>query len=109
MKEQISEVLAQLDAVATCFYQQKAGEGYELLEAAIAKLSSLMEQLLTKYAKSEVISRNCSEMMEDFGEAIHALEKKDTVLLADILTYDLMVKLQCVLGCSDFVELEEKV
>jgi len=62
-----------IEQTADAFYQEKDESGYEKLDAVICELMSLNE----------------IKMLEKIKMAMAALEQRDTVLLADVLLYEI--------------------
>jgi ElaB/YqjD/DUF883 family membrane-anchored ribosome-binding protein len=91
MKEEIIKVLQSIDQTTELFYQQKEQEGYKNLEYTLDILiKTINEMLIYKKEKSD----NFKDIQENkineiLTEAMNALEQKDTILLSDILNYDL--------------------
>lgn len=75
-------VIVQIDEITEMLYQQKTTEAYEMLGEFIALL---MNELKMGKLKIEKID----EFNKVLLNAINAMENKDEVLLADVLTYEL--------------------
>lgn len=92
MKVIIDIINEMINLVTDDFYRQKENEGYKQLNELILTLIEFNNELSleTKYDKE------ISELKRILGEALSALEKKDTVLLADILEYDLKELLESI-------------
>ncbi len=83
----IDKVSELVKAISELFYQQKNQE-------ALAAMPSLLDgimNLTTMIAEKEGISEESTqELVKVMGESLVAMEKKDYVLLADILQYDMI-------------------
>ncbi len=83
----IDKVSELVKAISELFYQQKNKE-------ALAAMPSLLDgimNLTTMIAEKEGISEESTqELVKVMGESLVAMEKKDYVLLADILQYDMI-------------------
>lgn len=89
----IDNITTQIEEVSDLFYQHKDHEGYVKLNDTIGFLLELAEQLKQLVAEQTEISLNEQEFLSVLNEALAALEEKDTVLLSDILQYDLTEQL----------------
>lgn len=93
IRDMISEVITLLQTISDNFYQRQDKEAYSKLDTVIEKLSALMEQLLTDYQSNPQVVASCNQMLSSFAEALQALQIKDTILLADILTFEIKERL----------------
>lgn len=67
-----------IEETVAAFYQQKEHEGYERLGTVLEGLMVMQDSLLT----------------EKLLMAMEALERKDSVLLADILNYEIKPRIR---------------
>lgn len=74
----MGSLIREIEEVVNAFYQRKDKEGYEKLNGVLGKLMQVNNPLL----------------VEKLMLALSALEKRDTVLLADILNYEIKVLLR---------------
>lgn len=81
----VEDVIQSIEYVANLFYQNKHKLGYEELE----KLLILIEDTLVKVYQSNELIVNESNILGILKDAMIAMEQKDTLLLADILEYEL--------------------
>lgn len=96
INEMINQVTTGISQVTESFYQGKDNEGYLKLNGVISDLMSLIEKMI-EYKGSEE-SQGEEQLMQTVTEAMNALEQKDTILLSDILQYDLADQLQSIAG-----------
>lgn len=89
----IDKITEQIEEVSDLFYQHKDHEGYVKLNDTISYLLELAEQLKKLVAEQPQLCLNEQEFLSVLNEALTALEEKDTVLLSDILQYDLTEQL----------------
>lgn len=69
------------------FYQQKQNEGYQMLNTTLVMLMQAINAI--KELQSDGDSSNIDELNYVLSFAVNALESKDTILLSDILYFDL--------------------
>ncbi len=99
LKALIENTTTKIENVTDLFYQHKDHEGYLRLDEMIGQLMELAEGL--KAVVSQKPDLEVQEFLEVLTEAVNALEEKDTVLLSDILQYDLIDQLQAIKGQLD--------
>jgi PAS domain-containing protein len=81
-----NRVMEQLQEVVTYLYQENIPEAYRQLAMVIPSLQQILDQM-----ENEELQR---ELMEKLQMALQAMENQDAILLADILSYEIMEKLQ---------------
>lgn len=79
------DVIQSIEDVTSLFYQNKHKLGYAELE----KLIILIEDSLLELYKASKLAIDVSNILDILKEATVAMEQKDTMLLADILEYEL--------------------
>lgn len=85
-KQEVQKVIDEIGQVTELFYQENFSEGY-------GKLTGLLRQIM---ALTAGISDEAEQagFVEILKPALEAMEAKDATLLADILQYDLVAKLE---------------
>lgn len=81
-----NKIMLGIEATSTCFYQQKVKEGFEYLNETLKSISMGVEFILTQDTSNKI--------MKVLLSAMEALEVKDTILLSDIILYDLKNEFQ---------------
>lgn len=97
MKELIKKIiiiLESLEDISIDLYQQKIRKGYTDFANLIPKLTNLVTEIFTLKSTVPSIEFNEAEFIEKLSMALNALEQKDTVLLADILLYEISPNLE---------------
>lgn len=84
----IDDAIQLIDINTDLFYQNKLDEGYKLLDITLIKISDAIEEVI-KYQDNSGQDIQGEKIVGILTEAMKALEKKDTSLLADILQYEL--------------------
>ncbi len=90
LKTEIQEIIEETKEVSELFYQQKDSEGYGKLSLVIDKISGIIEKLFLSKVQSGVPDFDQRKLLETLGEAMKAMADRDSVLLGDILQYDLL-------------------
>jgi len=86
--DKLDDVIQTIDLNTDLFYQNKINEGYSCLDKTLGKISEAIEEII-KYQASSGQDIQGDKIIKILTEALKALEKKDSLLLADILQYDL--------------------
>lgn len=92
--ELIETSISKIEEATDLFYQHKDHEGYLRLDEIIGQLMKLADGL--KDIVNEKPDINVQEFLEILTEAMNALQERDTVLLSDILQYDLTDQLHSI-------------
>lgn len=82
----INNAIESMDGMTILFYQQKTEEGFQKLDSTLTTIAEAINYI---YKANEDIAQNYMEIPNILNKAMAALEKKDTILLSDILTYEL--------------------
>ena len=85
----IQELKVKIRQVADCFYQQKFQDGYRELVGIIDDIAAVLI-IIDPYKDRPEISEDYLKLSNLLQEILAAMEQKDTVLMADILSYDIM-------------------
>lgn len=94
LKDEISALTMKLDKVAGYFYQQKPVEGYQGVELILKDIEDCFTKVVQYKAEIGNLEFDEMKFVKTLGECVSAMEEKDTVLLADILSYDLRDSLE---------------
>lgn len=94
--ELIQQIIDTLKEITDKFYLQDEMEGYRLLRESLDLIATIMERLLSNSIEDQV-PELYQEIIQYLNEALQAMEAKDTILLADILQYELLERFQVVL------------
>lgn len=84
-KEIIDKIVDLISNVADLFYQDKLHEGYVRLEELLGELSLTVENLY----QVGILSAEDTSILDILKEIMCAMEQKDTLLIADMLEYEL--------------------
>lgn len=88
VRSKIDETIRIIDDNTDLFYQNKIDEGYKYLDKTLIKISDIIEEVI-EYQKQSGEDIHGEKIVGILTEAMKALEKKDALLLADILQYEL--------------------
>jgi hypothetical protein len=83
----ISGVKEEIGVITDNFYQQKNNTGYQKLIPVIDMLTKIADYLDELPSTSELIDKK-ERLQNILQAAMGAMDKRDTILLADILKYD---------------------
>lgn len=82
----MKDLLEVLEKLAELLYQERKDEAYGILIKCLPIMSTLFVEI-----KDEEVQR---DLISALNEAANAMENDDCTLLADILQYDIIEKLQ---------------
>lgn len=94
MKNTVKAITTKCEEVAAMFYQNKVAEGFEILCMLIEDIQDLTKEISQQ---EELLEKNADVLPglnEALAEALKAMEQMDTVLLADIMKYDVIELLE---------------
>lgn len=96
LKTQIEAIMQQIDSTTELFYQQKEQEAYNALDLLLAELVTNVDALYKYKLQNKDFLFDVKDFQMSLVDAMNALEEKDTVLLADVLKYDIYEKYEAV-------------
>jgi hypothetical protein len=88
MKDKVLALKIRITTLTDYFYQQKSKEGYLELIGVIDDITIITELLSVRSSDSDLVDIN-RRLMEALQEAMNAMLQKDTVLIADIMQYEI--------------------
>lgn len=88
-REEINRIKEECTETARFFYQGQIEKGYSLLNALIEKLLELINDLQEEKEQMCERTEEILRLQNVLKEALAAMEEQDTVLLADLLQYEL--------------------
>jgi hypothetical protein len=86
--EEVKNTICEIGEVADLFYMQKNNDAYNKLSGTLIQISDILYKLSTDVDMGMKIDVN--KLNQILYEAMNAIENKDSVLLADILQYELV-------------------
>lgn len=89
IKLMIQEAIQLIEQTTNLFYQQKKEEGYKILEKTLTVISLTVIQILDYNSKGQKLIFDESKFNIELSKALQALEKKDLILVSDILKYEI--------------------
>lgn len=93
-KEKFIRALKAIDITTELFYQQKSKEGYGCFEDIINCVTELINYMSNQKGKEYNVDINEKEITSILYNAMQSMEANDTILLADILQYELKEEIQ---------------
>ncbi len=88
-KGSVRSIKEKIEIISNLLYQQNQNEAFSQLLVLINELSILSTHLFGQENEDILSNVEQNRLLSTLNEAMNALEKKDGVLLADILNYDL--------------------
>ena len=93
LREQIESIISEIEEVSDYLYQQEATKGYKILNSTLEKIMGIADRLFAM-TKENTIDFDMQRLFGALTSAMQAMEVKDSVLLADILVYEVAGQLQ---------------
>lgn len=97
IKQQIQQNISEIDGVVELFYQQKTQEAYGQLDQVLGKLMAVIEAAVTYQQEHTEVEIDINGLTEALKEALAAMEEKDAILMADVLKYEVIEKLEALI------------
>lgn len=94
LKKMLDDLMNEIKEVTEHFYQQKEHKAYVQLSHTMQSITTVIETLFSGVGKENAPVFSIENLTKVLSEAMNALEVRDSVLLADILQYDLMEQLE---------------
>ena len=88
-KGAIKTIKDMIEVVSNLLYQQNLNEAFSKFIVLLNELSTLYTHLFNQENADVLSNFDQNQLISSLNEAMNALEKRDDVLLADILNYDL--------------------
>lgn len=89
LKNVLEQAIQSIEQTVELFYQQKNEEGFKQLDYTLTMLIKVMNDIFAYQSAGHSIGIDENQLVQVLAEAMKAMEVKDTVLLSDILQYDL--------------------
>lgn len=89
IKNSIEIIKKEVQKVTDLLYKQQNNAGMNEMNELLSELSNITV-IITRYIQDGSLQFDLNQYIEILTNAMHALEEKDTTLLADILQYDLL-------------------
>lgn len=96
MKQQVEQNISEIDAVVELFYQQKTQEAYNQLDSVLGNFMTIVGGLMQYQQEQENVDIDVNVLTEALKEALSAMEERDAILVADVLKYELIEKLEAI-------------
>lgn len=92
--EKLKNAIESIDEVTVLFYQQKILEGHNKYQETLTRITLAIDCIFEYMNKVNEKGIDESEIINILYKAMNAMERKDTILLSDILRYELRVELE---------------
>jgi hypothetical protein len=94
LKNTIQDAVQAIEQTTTLFYQQKNSEGYQQLNQTLNSLMQAVDVIITAKVNGNHINIDEQKLNAVLGRAMTAIENEDTILLSDILVFELKCMLE---------------
>lgn len=101
IKEQIENAKNKIEEVTELFYQQKTADAYDQLEIVLTLITQIVDMIYDMDINPDIREENTKVLMGALQETLQAMEDKDSVLVADILKYEVEEKLEILVAEID--------
>lgn len=101
LKEQVGKAVKEIDDVVEMFYQQKTQEAYLQLDPVLGRLMDTLTSVITYAQEHPEAGIDVESLTEALKEALSAVEERDAILMADVLKYEVIEKLEDIAGKLD--------
>ena len=89
LKKIIKDVVNEIEITTNLFYQQKNQEGFAQLEGIVYLLNNITNSISKLESEGNHVNIDIVKINQILTDAMNALENLDTILLSDILNYEL--------------------
>lgn len=98
IREQIERSIHEINEVVEMFYQQKTQEAYAQLDPVLGNLLAAIDVTVAYQQEHSELEIDVNGLTEALKEALAAIEEKDAILMADILKYEVIEKLEAMMA-----------
>ena len=98
IKEKIEQSINEINEVVEMFYQQKTQEAYTKLDPVLGNLLAAIDAAVAYQQEHSEIEIDVNGLTEALKEALSAIEEKDAILMADVLKYEVIEKLEAMMA-----------
>jgi len=89
LKKILSEAIESIDTTTGLFYQQKNKEGYQSLNETLTILIQTVDLISKTESENVKLNIDVHQINLFLENAMKAMQQKDTILLSDILSFDI--------------------
>lgn len=93
-KTTLTTAILSINEVATYFYQQKESKGYSKLNETINIIEDSINRIVNLNIENNNIDIDLPSIIDILNRAMETIEAKDSILLADILQYEMVEEFQ---------------
>lgn len=94
LKTNIVDIINRIEFITDLFYKQKTESAFENLNVILNDLTNIIDTIYSFRNLNDNLDFDTNLFISKLSEALQAMEKGDTILLADILLYDLSEQLK---------------
>jgi hypothetical protein len=89
LRKKIEIALSDIDLVTDYLYKQEVSLGYQKLNSFISIITEVINLVFAYKSQQNDFKFDENKLIGNLTEAMNAMENKDTILLADILEYEI--------------------
>lgn len=94
LKTNLVDIINRIEFITDLFYKQKTESAFENLNVILNDLTNIIDTIYSFRNLNDNLDFDTNLFISKLSEALQAMEKGDTILLADILLYDLSEQLK---------------
>lgn len=94
IKKMIQDIDFDIERVVEEFYQQKTQDAYQHLTGTIEKMLVLVDKIAMIQKEQIENAIDGADLLNALKETVSAMEEKDSILVADVLKYEVQEKLK---------------
>lgn len=98
IKEKITQNIKEIDEVVEMFYQQKTQDAYTCLDPVLGNLLEAIDAIVAYQQEHAELEIDVNGLTEALKEALSAIEERDAILMADVLKYEVIEKLEAMMA-----------
>lgn len=92
--DEIDRAINEIKAVTDAFYKQDTAAGYRSLERGLGAIDNAVNAIFEYKKQNNKAEIDTDIITATLKNAMEAIEKKDSILLSDILNYELTEQLE---------------
>ena len=94
LKKMLANVLDEIGVITDLLYKQEIKVAYEKFNTVLVELADVIDSIFAYRIENEKSNIEIDSLVTKLSEALQAMEAGDTVLLADILRYEIVEQLR---------------
>lgn len=96
IRGQLENNISEINEVVEMFYQQKTQAAYAQLDLVLGNMLATIDAVVMYQQKHSDKEIDVNGLTEALKEALSAIEEKDAILMADVLKYEVIEKMEAI-------------